>query len=48
MRQTGYLTKSNDAHLQRLLKQQYILSLTRFLTEAVEKALKEKFDLTPE
>ena len=47
VRWTGYLTKTNDSRLRTLLAEHRIPSMTRFINEAVEKALKEEFNLTP-
>ena len=48
VRWTGYLTKINNSRLRTLLAEHRIPSMTRFVNEAVEKALKEEFNLAPE
>lgn len=46
VRWTGYLTKSNDVHLRRLLDKRYIPSMTRFINDAVAERLKTEFNIS--
>ena len=48
VRWTGYLTNTNNTRLRSLLAEGKIPSLTRFINEAVEYRLQERFGIAPE